>query len=343
MSRIGVVGDVHWSRYSSILRSRGDEFSRRLENCIESVNWAENLTKDCDMVVYLGDFFDSSELNSEEITALNRVKWNDVYHYFLVGNHEMGINDLSYSSSHLFQLIKNGYIVDSPMSISDEDCNICFFPYLLEDHRESFSDYMNVHQYKVEGKKNIVFSHNDIAGVQMGKFISQSGFDIDELSTECDIFINGHLHNGGIVKDKVINIGNLTGQNFSEDAFKYEHVACILDTDTLQCEVYENPYATNFYKLDTTTDNIDLSLLKSNAVITLKVAEDKQEYYRNICDRSDNILAYRIIIAPSQASPGVSNSKEIIAVNHLDKFSEYVLANIGNSDLIKEELQEVIS
>ena len=102
--KIGIVGDIHWSKYSSILRSRGKKYSKRLENCIESINWAEDTTRDCDMVVYLGDFFDNESLKSEEITALSEIKWNKLPHKFLVGNHELGLNDLSFSSAHIFDL-----------------------------------------------------------------------------------------------------------------------------------------------------------------------------------------------------------------------------------------------
>ena len=40
--KIGVIGDVHWSSYSSIVRSTGDVYSTRLENLIQSINWSEN-------------------------------------------------------------------------------------------------------------------------------------------------------------------------------------------------------------------------------------------------------------------------------------------------------------
>ena len=41
--KIGIVGDIHWSRYSSILRQRGDKYSVRLENCIKSINFLQCL------------------------------------------------------------------------------------------------------------------------------------------------------------------------------------------------------------------------------------------------------------------------------------------------------------
>ena len=36
-----LAGDVHWSSYSSIVRRRGQKYSKRLENLINSVNWIE--------------------------------------------------------------------------------------------------------------------------------------------------------------------------------------------------------------------------------------------------------------------------------------------------------------
>ena len=57
--KILVVGDVHWSIYSSIVRKRGEIYSSRLENLIKSINWVEKVAQDqkCSMVIGLGDFF----------------------------------------------------------------------------------------------------------------------------------------------------------------------------------------------------------------------------------------------------------------------------------------------
>ena len=90
--KILVVGDVHFCQYSSILRERGELYSKRLENLLWSLNWVENQAGvlECDKVVYLGDFFDRSDANAEELTALTEVKWSDLPHVCLVGNHELG-------------------------------------------------------------------------------------------------------------------------------------------------------------------------------------------------------------------------------------------------------------
>ena len=83
-----VCGDVHWCQYSSILRTRGNKYSTRLENLIASVNWVEDLAKkqECEGIIYLGDFFDRPDLGAEELTALQEVKWANLKHIFIPGN-----------------------------------------------------------------------------------------------------------------------------------------------------------------------------------------------------------------------------------------------------------------
>lgn len=104
--RILIYTDNHFSQYSSIVRSRGEEYSTRLENQIQSINWVESLAKEkgCDAIVHLGDFFDKPDLSSEEITAFKDINWAAKPHYFLVGNHEMGRNDLVYNSAEILNV-----------------------------------------------------------------------------------------------------------------------------------------------------------------------------------------------------------------------------------------------
>ena len=337
--KIGVVGDIHWSKYSSIIRSRGEKYSTRLENCISSINWAEQLfiDNDCDIVVYLGDFFDSCDLKSEELTALTEINWSKFPHYFLVGNHEMGMHDLSFSSGHVFSLCDNLEVIDIPSLISYSDTNIYFLPYILESERKAFSDYVGI-------DNAIVFSHNDLKGVQLGNFISQVGFDLNEIEENCSLFINGHLHNGYNVSSKIINLGNLTGQNFSEDATKYQHRVMILDTDTLKYDYFINPFAFNFFKFDLTTD-LSYDTMKTilsnsaNAVFTVKTFVSSKLDFKNF----QNVIASRVIIQP-EINHNNSNDKayESLSINHLEKFKEYVLSEFGNSDIVLEELSAVI-
>lgn len=357
--KILIVGDVHWSQYSSILRKRGEKYSYRLENLIQSVNWVEKLADetDCELIVYLGDFFDRADINSEELSALREVSWNNLPHYFLVGNHEAGRGDLVYNSANIFG-ITDFTVIDSvkPLYINNDD-RVLFVPYILEENRLSLQEYLNkLNDDSYQVRHTLVFSHNDIKGFAMGKFISQEGFDIVDIDKNCDLYLNGHLHNGGRVSEKIINVGNLTGQNFSEDAFKYDHSVIVLDTDNLSCAVYENPYALNFYKLDF-TENSDIDYInetsmkmKSNCVATIKCKEEDIDYIRKRFDpnhRDDlipyncNMIETRIIVQSNINDKPVNTESENIHINHLEQFSNYMIEYLGRSEILEYELQKV--
>ena len=345
-----IYADPHWSSYSSIVRSRGEKYSTRLNNLIQTINWVEleAQKQNCDAIVCLGDFFDKSELNSEEITALQEIKWADMRHYMLVGNHEMGRNNLELSSSHLFALIPHIAIIDSPYMYNENNgTSIMFLPYILENNRKPLTEYFDAVQHC---ERNIIFSHNDISGIQMGNFISTMGFTVDEIEGACDLFINGHLHNGCDVGDKIINVGNITGQNFSEDAFRYEHRALVLDTDNKSLMSVTCPCALNFYKLDLThlQPTLDdkavqdtLASLKSPAVATIKINPQLDFLVRDLLTTCNNIIECRLITEGLTDVGEIESLTNEISLNHIQKFQMYVLENIGKDELILNELERV--
>lgn len=341
--KICIIGDVHWSKYSSNLRNRDKYFSTRLKGLIDSLNWVEETSKKygCVEEVFLGDFFDKPDLESEEITALSEINWNNTTRlkHFIVGNHESGSSDLVFNSTQC--LHKVGVVEDSPVIYPfDDKTSFLFLPYITEDERKPFTDYIRDRE---PGKKLIVFSHNDIKNVWMGKFLSPNGFGKNEVDDNCDLFINGHIHNGSWITDKILNLGNLSGQNFSEDAFKFNHHIAILDTDTLDMEFIENPYAFNFYKVEINTLN-DLKKLnfKDNAVVSLKCPENlKDECFSEIKNNS-KIITSRIILDRTTSSVEVSQDK-LETVDHLGKFYSFVLKELEgeNVAVLTEELNAI--
>lgn len=342
--KICLFTDVHWCSYSSIVRKRTPTFSMRLENLIASMNWVEATASlhDCERVYCLGDFFDQESLNSEEISALSKIKWSSIPHYFIVGNHELGRNDLYFSSTSLFKLA-NSYIIDNIEDEFIDNTRMIYLPYVLEDNRKELGEYFN---HSIEASKTILLSHNDIKGIQLGPIISQSGFEIEDIENHCDICFNGHLHNGEKISNKIINLGNLTGQNFSEDATKYKHRIIILDTDTLEYEFIENPYAFNFYKLDLSNSldsdiDIELGMLKDNAVTTIKCSNKNYEHIVERVNEHANIVEHRFIVYSNELMDSIS-SKEITNVDHLAQFYNYITSNEGHDTLILEELDEVL-
>lgn len=347
MSKILLYTDCHFSQYSSIIRKRGKKYSQRLENLIQSINWAENLSHNtfCDMVVCLGDFFDKPELNAEEITAMQEIEFDmRVPHYFIVGNHESNVSDLLFSSTKYLGSKNNFKIIDKPLEWNlDSDTNLYFLPYILEEDRKNLSYYLNN-----DDKKKIVFSHNDIKGIRYGKFESKDGFDLTDIENNCDLFINGHLHNGNFLNDKetILNLGNLTGQNFSEDSYKYSHYACILDTKTLELTFYENPFAFNFYKLDINEEQefSKLYALKNNAVVTIRCEESLVETLRNTLNSISNIVDYRVISYKKEHSgeQGKIDSTSLNNIDYLEQFTDFILNHIGSDEIVKEELSAII-
>ena len=349
--KILIYSDNHWSQYSSILRQRGDKYSVRLENQIKSINWAEALAESnsCDFIVHLGDFFDSSSLNSEEITALKELTWAKLPHYLIVGNHEIGTKNLKFNSLNSLATMSNFEIIDSIKNSILGDLEIVFIPYTFDKKQYSIKSL-----FKSDNPKKIVFSHNDLKGVQMGKFVSKEGFEINDIANNCSLFINGHLHNGEKIGKNIINVGNLTGQNFGEDAFKYDHVALILDTQSMKIAVFENPYALNFYKLDFTENNsIDYindisSKLKNNAVCTIKCKEENESFLKKrfgvisdpLVPRCTKVLTSRFILVPDISSNNAV-VENISKVDHLQLFKDYVSENMGNTEVVISALQEV--
>ncbi len=368
LSKILIFSDNHFCATSSIVRGMSGEYTTRLDYELKTIQWLTETARqnDCKSMFCLGDFFDSPTLNSMEIGALSRVDWDDRIVYFLVGNHELGRNIHSFSSAHVNLLHHDVEdVFDKPVILSYLEDNLLIYvlPYQV-DVKEDAKEYFVASESKLpeymKYYRKILFSHNDLKGIQMGKFISTSGLDVDKLSKDFDLTLNGHLHNSEFVRSNVLNVGNVIGQNFSEDAFKYSHNCWILDLGNLSITPIENPYSFNFYSIDLTDPkhNIDWvnkfnMEMKRNTVLNIKVKEEDSHYYRvrfdptvpeeRLLPRCIKTVAARIqVVREKDESKTSEKSFEGLRVNHLEEFQNFVLENIGNSPLVREELVEVI-
>lgn len=341
-----IYSDVHFCEYSSIIRSEGQKYSTRLENLINSVNWAENLALEhnCNEIISLGDFFNAPDLNSREITALQEIVWAPLPHTFIVGNHDASTKSLKYNS--IMALKNNGFkIIDSPelLTLSDIDNikQLLFLPYISDNENISLKEYKINENYPC-----VILSHNDIKGIQYGMIESKNGFDIAEINELNYLFLNGHIHNPSRFSNKGYNIGNLTGQNFKEDSFKYQHQVAILDTVSNSLEFIENPYAFNFYivSVNNILDIKQLDEIKNNAVLSIKCDEDlKEELLKLLAQIDDKIVAKRIMFVKTAQKTSASNLLELqnYATNYLNEFSIFCRNNIEKSDVLEYELGEV--
>lgn len=351
--KILLYSDNHFCANSSIIRGKGKEFSKRLENQIDTLNWIEQLSveNNCDFEIHLGDFFDKSTLDSQELTALKNIKWNNKEKYFIVGNHELGDNTLFFNSLNVLNSM--GKIIFKPVLLKDNKYNIFLLPYILESDRKPLVEYLktaieNYPELYDENLPNIILTHNDIKGIKYGYFESKSGFSTAEIDSNCKLFLNGHIHNCEIfnlTNSTIYFLGNITGLNFSEDAFKYDHKAYILDTDNLSVQTYINPYAFNFYKLDFVDKDItyiEKKLSKcNNAVITLRIDSNRLNIVRELVDKLYNISEIRFISVNTISDIDKTDQQQLVKVDHIEKFKEAFLNREGNSDIIEDELKRL--
>ena len=341
--KILFFADLHMCPRASIVNKWGTKYPSRLENCIESINWMERTAEKfgCEYVINLGDFFDKPDLTSETITACNDIKWSNIMHYSLVGNHDASTSSLLFNSINSL-LDDRHTIITEPQVLLLDDCNICFLPYITECDRKPLKEYFE----KLDpAKPRIILSHNDISGIQLGPVVSKTGFSVEEIESTCDLFINGHLHNGQSITDKIINLGNLTGKDFGEDASKYEHKIAILDTQTLEISYIENPYAFNFYKIQINSE-ADLALLqslKNNAVVSIKCTSALIGTKKQVIESlKGKVLESRIIIIKDYNNLEANEKSTLdLSVDHLARFIDCCRSTIENSNLLEEELAEV--
>lgn len=353
--KIVFYSDVHFSTYSSILRKRGSHYSVRLESCINSVGWAEDYAEQigADLIVIGGDFFDRSDLNAEELTALKEIYFSQkLPHIALIGNHEMKTRDRTLTSAHLFQTLQGSFdVVDMPYSFEDKKSsspvNLVFLPYIEPSEIKPFSEYLPKNSLPT-----VVFSHNDIAGIQMGSYVSKEGFQIKEIEDNCNLFINGHLHNGAYLNHKktLLNVGNLTGKDFGEDGFLHKHQLAVIDTDTLTVELVDNPYAIYFYKIQLeekfSPENLlkKLSTCTEKCCLTIKVNSDDVQSVRQLVDTLPKVIDYRLIATNAHGETPIATdvAPTFASIDHIQTFKAYVLTQLGDAEILQKELQELV-
>ena len=178
----------------------------------------------------------------------------------------------------------------------------------------------------------------------MGLVESKTGFSVEELEANCTFCINGHLHNGQPVSNRVLNLGNLTGKDFGEDSFKYTHKVLVIDTDTFKLDFIENPYAFNFYKIDISSkaDLNILTTLKSNAIISVKCVDTIIEETRQLIEKTPNIIESRITLIKTFSDDSSTVNIDDLMVDQCVKFAECCREKLENTPILEAELAEIL-
>lgn len=349
MAKLLIYTDLHICTYSSILRGRGSKYSFRLENAIKTIEWINQIAKEnqVDDIYNLGDLFDRPDLNAEEITALREMKLDN--HKFLVGNHEALSNDLFFNSTNVVK----STIYSKPEIVRYGNTQIVMLPYVTEGDRTSITSVLDNLNIKNEDKI-VIFSHNDIKNMYYGNFLTTIGYDVSDIEANCDLFINGHIHNGSWVGKKILNLGSITGINFNNDASSWKPKAVILDTETLELKVIDNPYGVLFYKKEFLNSSSAIEFIQRIAeikpnpvVVSIKCLEKDRDIIQEELDKYDFI--YKRILIDYSKEAGSKELEDtcniVIDVDYFEKFRQFVKDKYGAEDvnckLMIEEINKV--
>lgn len=292
---------------------------KRIDNLIESFAWMNLLAKSkkVDKKICLGDMTDRPNLTAEEITAMSRLDAQD--HVIIAGNHCRADKDGKISSISMFE-----NVVTEPGFLTDE---IYILPY----------NSTKVDLSAISPRPKIILSHNDILGYDFGGKISTTGYNLSEILDNCDLFINGHLHNGAwIVENRIMNLGIMSGLNFSSCGGQWEPSVAILDTDTLKVELIENPYAYRYKKGEWSTipklkKYLD-DLSEGKYVIQAKVPYKIADKVRKLLDQNDKVVTSRILAIHDKVVSSDLTKFEANTMSIYDKLREFVKKEDKNYD-----------
>lgn len=356
MAKIGLYADPHVSQTSSIIVGTSGDFSGRLNNLIKSFSWMRDFFNEqgCEKVICLGDMTDKPVLTAEELSAMSKFAGcaNDLV---IVGNHCR--SDKKGSINTLNSIFN--FVFYEPTVIEIGGKKVLLLPY--DSTPEDLSKIS-----KEQGPLDIILSHNDIKGYDFGGHVSTTGYDLDDILGNCQLFVNGHLHNGGwLISGRVANLGQLSGMNFSSCGGQWEPSVGIIDTDEMSLTMYENPVAYRFKKVEFNTlaklksylDNLPTKVTKHYSdmdlpseeyddsqceyVLQVKVPVKIAQSARKVIDQCSRVVASRILTVQdkkksSTKSEVVKLSPQVSVYQKLREFVNSQKSDKYSQDKIKE-------
>lgn len=266
--KILVIGDTHWKdslSYADYLPDRREGEKK------EILDFLIDQAKDCDHVVFLGDFFNSknnsSEVNRQAVELLERFEKKEVY--IISGNHSKK-GDGKTAIDFLGEVKKtNWHIFTKPGTVAIEGTRTFkfdFLPYMLnsellvEDYKKASNKLLKEFMYSGD----ILFVHHTISGS------SWNGFKADDLQTEIvlpreelekkyKLIIAGHIHEPQQMGNTWV-VGNL----FTTQVGETERYIYKID-DELQVEKIKVP-AREIHKIENPTAKQLSSIPKSSII-----------------------------------------------------------------------------
>lgn len=289
--KVGLYTDSHFCKSSSIISGKNNSTEGRLNNLIESFKWINTRFDEVGAIVDLGDLTDSTSLSSEEITALSECNLNN--HIHILGNHSGSSADGLYNTINMYD-----FVLTKPSELLHySNTTIWALPYI--NNPTQVRDYLP----NINPDKDIILSHNDIKGIYYGNHAqSTSGFEVDDILNSCRLFINGHIHSGSwVVQDRILNLGAMTGLNFSVNNPQWTPSVAILDTSTYKVDIITNPKAIVFQKIECKSINDLIAQLdkldsKLSYALQVKVPYDLVEDTKSIISGKPYVKYHKVLV-----------------------------------------------
>lgn len=327
--KIGCYTDVHCAYTSSILplHCEGSKYTTRLQMIIDTFKWMYQLfdKQNVDMIVNCGDLFDSHSLRSEEIAAMSEALSysKGIQEYHVLGNHEILDKNRNFYATALLKNYPQIEVVQIPTKIE----NISFLPYMEEE---------DVNEVLPMLKNKILFSHIDIKGSRVTpQHTLTSGVAPLKLLDLFELVINGHLHAPESFGEYIHNIGASTSLSFADNT-DYTPSVTIIDSDTLEFERFDNPYAIRFVKLNVNSkEDLFRELMVISNPVALRVsvpAEQKlnaaewiSEYYKDAPEMlvASRVIADGVVYNPTSTADDIDVS-DLHSGDITDKFKEFL-------------------
>ena len=339
--KIGIYADAHFSLNSSIILGQTNSLEGRLNHLIDSFEWMYDLFRDngVEIIIDLGDLTDSYIIRAEEITAVSKALSHNttIPEYHILGNHERLDYKGTISSVSFVDSIDNQTVITELTHMTLGDKSVTLLPYSNgydDEYIDSLED------------TNYLFTHLDILGSDTGDWSLTDGIKPNVLANKFGLVINGHIHNGSwVIPNKVLNLGSISGQNFSSRQISWNPSVMILDTDTNKYEFYENPHALIF--INKSANSIDKvvqlvnNITEGTYAVQLRVPVSLVEETRKVIQTNDHIVASRIMTKSDKAELEKLGFDEIEHVNSIEGGFEQLFKFIDSQESLPYDIDDI--
>jgi len=263
--KILVIGDTHWKDSLSYADYISD---RREGEKKEILDFIVGESKDCEHVVFMGDFFNSknnsSEVNRQTVELLERFGTKEVY--IISGNHEKK-GDGKTAIDFLGEVKKpNWHIFSEINCMTAENIKIVFLPYMLNSELDvETSEEATKHIMGNLDGGDILFAHHAISGTSFNGIKTETLHEVvlpkGELEKKFKLVVAGHIHQPQQVDRTVV-----TGSVFTDYVGEIEKFIWKID-ENMTVEKIKVP-AREIHKLENPTLK-QLTKLPKNSIVKI--------------------------------------------------------------------------